>query len=81
MKRQTPTGFEKYGKTRRRARFLADMDRIIPWPQVRAAAEAVYLRISEVAMRGFVGIDLGVGGTGRDDGVQVPAPAGAQQAG
>jgi hypothetical protein len=31
MKQHTLTGFEKYGKTTRRAKFLADMERIIPW--------------------------------------------------
>jgi IS5 family transposase len=98
MKQQTLTGFEKYGKTTRRAQFLADMDRIIPWPEMTAAVETVYPKISEnggrppiplermlriyflqlwfnlsdpaveealydsVAMRSFVGIDLGVEG-------------------
>ena len=98
MKQQTLTGFEKYGKTTRRAKFLADMDRIIPWPEMTAAVETVYPKISEaggrppiplermlriyflqlwfnlsdpaveealydsVAMRSFVGIDLGVEG-------------------
>jgi transposase, IS5 family len=98
MKQQTLGGFEKYGKTTRRAQFLADMDRIIPWPEMTAAVEAVYPKISEnggrppiplermlriyflqlwfnlsdpaveealydsVAMRSFVGIDLGVEG-------------------
>ena len=98
MKQQTLTGFEKYGKTTRRAKFLADMDRIIPWPEMTAAVESVYPKISEaggrppiplermlriyflqlwfnlsdpaveealydsVAMRSFVGIDLGVEG-------------------
>jgi hypothetical protein len=37
MKQQTLTGFEKYGKTTRRAQFLGDMDRIIPWPEMTAA--------------------------------------------
>ena len=96
MKQQTLSGFEKYGKTTRRAQFLADMDRIIPWPEMTAAVAAVYPKISEqggrppiplermlriyflqlwfnlsdpaveealydsVAMRSFVGIDLGV---------------------
>ncbi len=50
MKQQTLTGFEKYAKTTRRAQFLADMDQIIPWPELAAA------------MRSFVGIDLGVEG-------------------
>jgi IS5 family transposase len=98
MKQQTLTGFEKYGKTTRRAKFLADMERIIPWPEMTAAVETVYPKISEnggrppiplermlriyflqlwfnlsdpaveealydsVAMRSFVGIDLGVEG-------------------
>lgn len=98
MKQQTLTGFEKYGKTTRRAQFLADMDRIIPWSEMTAAVETVYPKISEnggrppiplermlriyflqlwfnlsdpaveealydsVAMRSFVGIDLGVEG-------------------
>ena len=98
MKQQTLTGFERYGKTTRRAQFLTDMDRIIPWPELAAAIEPVYPKVSEaggrppiplermlriyflqlwfnlsdpaveealydsVAMRGFVGIDLGVEG-------------------
>ena len=41
MKQQTPTGFEKYGKTTRRAKFLADLDRIIPWPEMTAAVATV----------------------------------------
>ena len=95
MKQQTLSGFEKYGKTTRRAQFLSDMDRIIPWPELAAAIEAVYQKVNEaggrppiplermlriyflqlwfnlsdpaveealydsVAMRAFVGIDLG----------------------
>jgi IS5 family transposase len=98
MKQQTLSGLEKYGKTTRRARFLADMDRIIPWPEMTAAVATVYPKISEnggrppiplermlriyflqlwfnlsdpaveeelydsVAMRSFVGIDLGAEG-------------------
>jgi len=98
MKQQTLSGFEKYGKTTRRAQFLADMDQIIPWPELAAAVQTVYPKISEnggrpaiplermlriyflqlwfnlsdpaveealydsVAMRSFVGIDLGVEG-------------------
>ena len=98
MKQQTLTGFERYGKTTRRAQFLADMERIIPWRELSAAIEPVYPKVSEaggrppiplermlriyflqlwfnlsdpaveealydsVAMRSFVGIDLGVEG-------------------
>ena len=98
MKQQTQSGFEKYVKTKRRARFLSDIDRIIPWPEMTAAVATVYPKISEqggrppiplermlriyflqlwfnlsdpaveeelyysVAMRGFVGIDLGTEG-------------------
>ena len=34
MKQQTLSGFEKYGNTTRRAQFLSDMDRIIPWAEL-----------------------------------------------
>lgn len=47
MKQQTLTGFEKYGKTTRRARFLADMDRILPWAELTAVVEPVYPKVSE----------------------------------
>src|ERR1700727_941915 len=47
MKQQTLTGFEKYGKTTRRAQFLADMDKIIPWPELAAAVQTVYPKVSE----------------------------------
>jgi len=98
MKQQTLTGFEKYGKSTRRAQFLADMDKIIPWSEMTAAVVTAYPKVSEnggrppialermlriyflqlwfnlsdpaveealydsVAMRSFVGIDLGVEG-------------------
>ena len=39
MKQQTLSGFEKFGKTTRRAQFLSDMDRIIPWTELAAAVE------------------------------------------
>src|ERR1700722_3503585 len=47
MKQQTLTGFEKFGKTTRRATFLVDMNRIIAWPQMTAAVETVDPKISE----------------------------------
>ena len=47
MKQQTLTGFEKYGKTTRRAQFLAEMERIIPWRELSAAIEPVYPKVSE----------------------------------
>jgi len=40
MQKQTLSGFEKYGKTTRRAQFLADMDQIIPWPELAAAVHS-----------------------------------------
>jgi len=86
-------GFERYGKTTRRAVFLAEMERVVPWPALCRLIEPVYpkpgngrppigvermLRIyflqqwfnlsdpaveealyDSLAMRGFVGIDLG----------------------
>jgi len=42
MKQQTLTGFEKYGKSTRRAQFLAEMERILPWLELTAAIEPVY---------------------------------------
>ena len=42
MKQQTLSGFEKYGKTTRRAQLLSNMDRIIPWAESSAAVEKVY---------------------------------------
>jgi transposase, IS5 family len=46
MKRAQSTlasiGFEKYSKTTRRARFLAEMDRVVPWRALCARIEPVY---------------------------------------
>jgi IS5 family transposase len=36
------SGFEKYAKTTRRERFLAEMDRIVPWSELCALIEPVY---------------------------------------
>ena len=36
------TGFEKYAKTTRRAQFLAEMDRVVPWRELCARIEPVY---------------------------------------
>ncbi len=47
MKQQTLTGFEKYGKTTRRAQFLAEMDRIIPWPELAVVVQTAYPKVSE----------------------------------
>src|SRR6516162_881238 len=87
------TGVERYAKTTRRAAFLAEMERVVPWPALRALIEPFYpkpgngrqpvgvermLRLyflqqwfnlsdpaveealyDSLAMRRFVGIDLG----------------------
>lgn len=47
MKQQTLSGFERYGKTTRRAQFLADMDRIVPWSELAAVIEPVYPKGSD----------------------------------
>jgi hypothetical protein len=39
MKQQTLTGFERFGKTTRRAQLLADMDRIVPWTELTAVVD------------------------------------------
>src|SRR5499425_3601243 len=36
------TGFERYGKTTRRAVFLAEMERVVPWPALCGLIEPVY---------------------------------------
>ena len=35
-------GFEKHGKATRRAQFLADMDRVVPWEALCGLIEPVY---------------------------------------
>ncbi len=35
-------GFERYGKTTRRAAFLAEMERVVPWQELCALIEPVY---------------------------------------
>jgi len=47
MKQQTLAGFERYGKTTRRAQFLTNMDRIVPWSELAAVIEPVYPRVGE----------------------------------
>ena len=95
MKQMTlsTSGFDRYGKTTRRAAFLAEMERVVPWHELCALIEPFYpkpgngrrpiglermLRIyflqqwfnlsdpgveealyDSLAMRSFVGIDLG----------------------
>src|SRR6516165_9699023 len=44
MNQQTLAGFEKYGKTTRRAQFLAEMEQVVPWTQLCALVEPVYPR-------------------------------------
>ncbi len=51
MKQQTLSGFEKFGKTTRRAQFLSDMDRVIPWKELAAAVEPVYPKGSDAGGR------------------------------
>ena len=51
IKQQTLTGFERYGKTTRRAQFLADMQVIVPWAQLTAVIEPFYPKISEAGGR------------------------------
>lgn len=44
MKQQTLSagGFDRYGKTTRRAAFLAEMERVVPWSALCALIEPVY---------------------------------------
>jgi IS5 family transposase len=47
MKQQTLTGFEKFAKMTRRAQFLSEMDRVVPWREMAAVVEPVYPKVSE----------------------------------
>jgi len=51
MKQQTLSGFERFGKTTRRAQFLSDMEQIIPWKELAAAVEPVYPKGSDAGGR------------------------------
>ena len=51
MKQQTLTAFEQYGKPTRRAKFLADMERILPWAELLNVIEPVYPKINEAGGR------------------------------
>jgi IS5 family transposase len=51
MKQQTLGGFEKFGKTTRRAQFLSDMDRLLPWAELIAVVEPFYPKVSELGGR------------------------------
>jgi transposase, IS5 family len=42
MKQQTLAGLERFGKTTRRAQFLAEMERVVPWSELCAVIEPVY---------------------------------------
>ena len=35
-------GFERYAKTTRRAAFLAEMERVVPWPALCVLIEPFY---------------------------------------
>jgi IS5 family transposase len=82
MKQMTlaAVGFERYAKTTRRALFLAEMERVVPWAALCGLIEPVYPKpgngrprqwfnlsdpaveealYDSLAMRRFVGIDLG----------------------
>jgi IS5 family transposase len=51
MKQQTLAGFERYGKATRRAQFLAQMERIVPWAELQAVVEPFYPKVSEAGGR------------------------------
>jgi IS5 family transposase len=57
MKQQTLGGFEKYGKTTRRAQFLSDMDRLLPWAELIAVIEPFYPKVSELGGRPAMPLD------------------------
>lgn len=46
MKQQTLAGFAKYAKTTRRAKVLAEMDRVMPWGELVAVVEPYHPKVS-----------------------------------
>ena len=51
MKQQTLAAFEQYGKPTRRAKFLADMEQILPWAELLGVIEPFYPKINEAGGR------------------------------
>jgi IS5 family transposase len=51
MQQRTLSGFEKYDKTTRRAQFLCEMERVVPWTEICALIEPVYPKVSELGGR------------------------------
>lgn len=51
MQQQTLGAFEKYGKTTRRAQFLAEMDQVVPWGELCAVIEPVYPKVGDAGGR------------------------------
>ncbi len=51
MKQQTLSGFERYGKATRRAQFLSQMDRTVPWSELVAVVEPFYPKVGEAGGR------------------------------
>jgi IS5 family transposase len=45
------TGFERYSKTTRRATFLSEMDRIVPWKRLRRIVKPYYFKGEGVGRR------------------------------
>ena len=57
MKQTTLTGFEKYANTTRRVQFLAEMDKIISWPELAAAVQAAYPKVNENSGRPLIPLE------------------------
>lgn len=51
MKQQTLAAFEQFGKPTRRAKFLADMEQILPWAELLGVIEPFYPKINEAGGR------------------------------
>jgi len=53
IKQQTLSGFEKIGKTTRRAQFLSDMDRTIVWTELATVSAAGFVRSDPYVLVSF----------------------------
>ena len=57
MKQQTLTGFERYGKLTRRAKFLAQMDQSVPWAERAAVVGPHYPKVGKAGGRPLIPLE------------------------
>jgi hypothetical protein len=83
MKQMTlaAAGFERYAKTTRRAVFLAEMERVVPWPALYGLIEPFYPKagngrppITTAANASFVSVNAAVTSLSSSPAAMCPLP-------